>query len=68
MPKAVNPGIEQVQKRGSRIIADGKPMMGAASLMMAAGIIGNFSDLKKKFITVINSYTTQIPGHIHLDI
>ena len=26
-----------------------------------------FDDLKKPFVTIVNSYTTQIPGHAHLD-
>lgn len=64
----INEGIENVRKRGSRIVAEGAPMMGAASLMKAAGVIKSLRDLKKPFVTIINSYTNQIPGHAHLDV
>ncbi|KPJ76163.1 MAG: dihydroxy-acid dehydratase [Deltaproteobacteria bacterium SG8_13] len=42
-------------------------MLPAASLMKAAGVISSLADLDKPFVTVINSYTTHIPGHAHLD-
>ena len=63
----MNPGIEDIRKRGSRIIAEGMHMLPAASLMKAEGVIHSFDDLQKPFVTIINSYTTQIPGHAHLD-
>ena len=63
----MNPGIEDIRKRGSRIVAEGAHMLPAASLMMAEGVISSLDDLKKPFVTVINSYTNQIPGHAHLD-
>ncbi len=63
----MNPGIENIRKRGSRIVAEGAHMIPAASLMMATGVIRSFDDLKKPFVTVINSFTNQIPGHAHLD-
>lgn len=63
----INPGYEKIQKKGSRIVAQGYHMLPAASLMMAAGVLDKISDRKKKFITVVNSYTTHIPGHAHLD-
>ncbi len=62
----INEGIENVQKRGSRIVAEGYHMLPAASLMRAAGVISHISDRKKPFVTVVNSYTTHIPGHVHL--
>ena len=68
MRKAINEGYERIHKRGSRIVAEGNHMLGAASLMIAAGVIEKVSDRKKPFITVVNSYTTQIPGHAHLNI
>ncbi len=69
MPKAaINEGFDRIQKRGSRIVAEGNHMLGAAALMIAAGVINQVSDRKKKFITVVNSYTTQIPGHAHLNV
>jgi len=63
----MNPGIEAIRKKGSRIVAEGHHMLPAASLMMAEGAIQSMGDLRKKFITIVNSYTTQIPGHAHLD-
>ena len=63
----MNPGIEDIRKRGSRIVAEGTHMLPAASLMMAAGVIDSMDDLKKPFVTIINSYTNHIPGHAHLD-
>jgi len=63
----MNEGIEAVRKRGSRIVAEGTHMLPAASLMMAEGTIHSMADLGKPFVTIINSYTTHIPGHAHLD-
>ena len=63
----MNPGIENIRKRGSRIIAEGAHMLPAASLMIAEGVISSLDDLKKPFVTVVNSYSNQIPGHAHLD-
>ncbi len=63
----MNPGIEDIRERGSRILTDGAKMLPAASLMKAEGFIRSFDDLAKPFVTIINSYTTQIPGHAHLD-
>lgn len=65
--KPINEGFEQIHKRGSRIVAEGTHMLPAASLMMAAGVIDSLKDRGKPFITIVNSYTTQIPGHAHLD-
>ena len=42
-------------------------MLPAAALMKAEGVISSLEDLKKPFVTIINSYTNQIPGHAHLD-
>jgi len=63
----MNPGVENLRKKGSRIVAEGVHMSGAAALMKAAGVIESLDDLKKPFVTVINSYTNHIPGHAHLD-
>lgn len=65
--RKLNKGIEEIQKRGSRIVAEGTHMLPAASLMMAEGVLNSLDDLKRPFVTVINSYSTQIPGHAHLD-
>ena len=63
----VNEGIENVRKNGSRVVGTGTHMIPAASLIKAAGVIRKVSDRKKPFVTLINSYTTHIPGHAHLD-
>jgi dihydroxy-acid dehydratase len=63
----MNPGIENIRKHGSRIVATGTHMLPAASLMKAEGTIRSMDDLRKPFVTIVNSYTTQIPGHAHLD-
>ncbi|MCW5980832.1 MAG: dihydroxy-acid dehydratase [Bryobacteraceae bacterium] len=63
----MNPGIEAVRKKGSRIVAEGVHMLPAAALMIAEGAIRSMKDLRKPFVTIVNSYTTQIPGHAHLD-
>jgi dihydroxy-acid dehydratase len=63
----MNPGIEEIRKRGSAILKDGAKMLPAAALMKAEGLIRSFDDLSKPIVTIINSYTTQIPGHAHLD-
>lgn len=67
MKKEINQGIEAIQKQGSRIVAEGKHMLPAASLMIAAGVLNHTEDRKKPFVTVVNSYTTHIPGHVHLN-
>ncbi len=63
----VNEGVENLRRHGSRIVATQAKMLPAASLMKAAGVIRSLEDLNKPFVTVINSYTTHIPGHAHLD-
>ncbi|MCZ2079519.1 MAG: dihydroxy-acid dehydratase [Bryobacteraceae bacterium] len=63
----MNEGIENIRRRGSRILTEGVHMTPAASLMRAEGVIRSMDDLKRPFVTIINSYTTQIPGHAHLD-
>jgi len=35
--------------------------------MKAAGVLDKISDRRNPFITVVNSYTTHIPGHAHLE-
>ncbi|MCB4756913.1 MAG: dihydroxy-acid dehydratase [Elusimicrobia bacterium] len=63
----INEGIQNVRLKGSRIVGEGAHMIPAASLMKAAGVIKEVADRRKSFVTVINSYTTQIPGHAHLE-
>lgn len=66
MHEPINAGFEKIAQKGSRIVARGAHMLPAASLMMAAGVLNTISDRKKPFITIVNSWTTQIPGHAHL--
>ncbi|QQS59744.1 dihydroxy-acid dehydratase [Candidatus Peregrinibacteria bacterium] len=66
MHSPINEGFARIEKEGSRVVANGSHMLPAASLMMAAGVIGKISDRKKPFITVVNSFSTHIPGHAHL--
>ncbi|MDP8259944.1 MAG: dihydroxy-acid dehydratase [Candidatus Gygaella obscura] len=65
--RSINKGIENLQKLGSNVYRQGVHMLPGVSLMMAEGVLNSVKDLKKPFITIINSYTTQIPGHAHLD-
>ncbi len=65
--QAVNQGIEDIRKRGSGVFREGAHRLPNISLMMAEGVLKNIKGLKKPFVTVINSYTNQIPGHAHLD-
>lgn len=65
--KGLNQGISDIQKRGSRIVGEGTHMLGAASLIKAAGVIAAIEDRRKPFVTVVNSFTTHIPGHAHLE-
>jgi dihydroxy-acid dehydratase len=66
--KPINEGIRNVGEKGSRIVTEGYQMLPNAALMMAAGVISQLADRKKPFVTVVNSYTTHIPGHVHLNV
>ena len=65
--KALNEGILSVREKGSTIFREGPHMLPAVSLMIAEGVLKSIKDLKRPFVTIINSYTNQIPGHAHLD-
>ncbi|MFA6378498.1 MAG: dihydroxy-acid dehydratase [Candidatus Omnitrophota bacterium] len=65
--RAVNQGIESIRRNGSGVFREGAHRFPNISLMMAEGVLKNMKDLKKPFVTIINSYTNQIPGHAHLD-
>ncbi|GAB4218751.1 MAG: dihydroxy-acid dehydratase [Candidatus Microgenomates bacterium] len=64
----LNEGIKNIQEKGSKIVTQGYHMLPAVSLMIAAGVIKKVIDKDRPFITVINSYTTHIPGHTHLQV
>lgn len=64
--REVSEGIRNLREKGSSVFhAD--PMLPNAGLMMASRTMKSLRDLRKPFITIINSYTTHIPGHAHLD-
>jgi dihydroxy-acid dehydratase len=63
---AANVGIANLREHGRKIITADRRLIAAAGLMKAAGVIDSFADLDKPLVTVVNSYTTQIPGHTHL--
>ncbi len=65
--KTIHSNLDDVQKKGSGVFREGPHMLPNLSLMMAEGVLKNKEQLKRPFITIINSYTTQIPGHAHLD-
>lgn len=67
-PPNINRGIQKVRERGSDVFREGPHMLPSVSLMLAEGALKSLKHLKKPFITIINSYTNQIPGHAHLDI
>jgi len=64
---SINPGIDNLRRYGSRIVGEGARMLPAASLMKAAGVIQSVADRRRPFVTVVNSYSTHIPGHAHLE-
>jgi dihydroxy-acid dehydratase len=65
--KTINRGISTLRKKGSGVYREGAHMLPGACLMIAEGVLESLKDLKKPFVTIVNSYTTQIPGHAHLD-
>ena len=62
----VGPGIENLRRRGSGIVTKPRHMIAAWSLMKAAGVISDFKSRAKPTVTIVNSHSTQIPGHAHL--
>ncbi len=63
----VNEGIRAVREHGSGVFRKGPQALPNVSLMLAEGVLRSTRELRRPFITIINSYTTQIPGHAHLD-
>ncbi len=63
----INEGIENIRKQGSRIVTGEIHMLPAASLMKAAGVIRSVKERRKPLVTIVNSFTTHIPGHAHLE-
>ena len=50
------------------MVTEGKHLLGNAGLMVATATLETLADRRKPFVTVINSYTTHIPGHVHLNV
>ncbi len=63
----IKDGIENVRKKGSKVFKESKHTLPNISLMFAEGFIKKKEDLEKPFVTIVNSFSTQIPGHAHLD-
>ncbi|MBF0533281.1 MAG: dihydroxy-acid dehydratase [Candidatus Omnitrophica bacterium] len=68
MAPYINEGIISIQANGSGVYRQGVRMLPSVSLMMAEGVLPSLAALKKPFVTIVNSFTTQIPGHAHLDV
>ena len=66
--KYLNSHLKLVQEKGSKIITERDEFLPAVSLIKAAGVIKNLSEKDRPFITVVNSYTTHIPGHCRLNV
>ncbi len=65
--RPVNEGIKRVREEGSGVFRDNLAALPCVSLMIGAGVLKSVADLKKPFVTIVSSYTNQIPGHAHLD-
>ena len=65
--KVVNEGILNIRAKGSNIFRERPHMLPGVSLMIAGNVLKSIKDLNRPFVTIINSYTNQIPGHAHLD-
>lgn len=66
--KAINKHFALIQEKGSKIITKSEQSLPALSLMLASGVLKEVAEKDKPLITVVNSYTTHIPGHSHLNI
>ncbi len=62
----INQVIDRIRREGSSIITGHTHMLAACGLMKAAGVLPSFKDRKKPVVTIVNSFSTQVPGHAHL--
>ncbi len=62
----VNRGVDALRRRGAKIVTEPVHMIPSLGLMCAAGVLKNFKERAKPVVTIINSFTTQAPGHAHL--
>lgn len=65
--RSINKGIDAIRQNGSKPVTQGEDRAPRLALMHAAGVLNKTSDHKRKVIAVINSVTTHIPGHAHLE-
>jgi len=68
MSRIINKGISDIQKFGSKLVTQGRDRAPRLSLMHGAGVLDKPKDANRKIVTVINSVSTQIPGHAHLEV
>lgn len=66
--KSINSGLAILREKGSKILTEDFRFFPHLSLIKASGVIKEMEDKDKPFLTVINSYTTHIPGHCHLNV
>jgi dihydroxy-acid dehydratase len=64
--RAINPIVDRVRRDGSAIVTQQPHMIPAWGLMGAAGVMTSFRDRAKPVVTIVNSFSTQVPGHAHL--
>ena len=56
----INEGIQKIREKGSNAYREGPHMLPSVSLMMAEGVLRSVKQLKRPFVTIVNSHTTQI--------
>ena len=64
--RSLNQGIDRIRRSGSSIVTEPLHMIAARSLMCASGAMSGFKDKRKPVVTIVNSFSTQVPGHAHL--
>lgn len=62
----INPGIDELRRRGAKIVTEPVHMLPALGLMRAAGVLPSLAKRSRPVVAVINSFTTHAPGHAHL--
>lgn len=64
--REINHVVDRVRRDGSAIITQQPHMLAAWSLMCASGTLTSLRDRRKPVVTIVNSFSTQVPGHAHL--
>ncbi len=62
----IGDGIDALRRLGSKAITQPVHMVPALGLMCAAGVLPSFKAKNKPVVTIVNSFSTQVPGHAHL--